>query len=304
MSHPAISVVVPLYNHERYIAAALDSVLRQSLPAAEIIVVDDGSTDGSAAVAQRYAEQNPQIRLSRHPNQGAHSAINTGVGMARGEYVAILNSDDVYASDRLRECAKVLVANPDVAAVATALEFVDDDGTAVANPWYEQAKAFYGEIGDLGLALADGNFIMTTSNLVLRRSVFAEVGGFHGLRYAHDLDFLLRLIIAGKGIHLVDRALLHYRLHATNTIKEDHRNVRAEWASAVSCFAHKLFARRPPTPETWEYYRRLLRIAERHQLTTMIFMFLAFFQTLPPGEATSDAFLHHPEFQRHIMDIA
>jgi len=304
MSHPVISVVVPLYNHERYIAAALESVLCQSEPAAEIIVIDDGSTDGSTAVAQRYAERNPQIRLSRHPNQGAHSAINTGVDMAGGEYVAILNSDDVYTPDRLRECAAVLTASKEIAAVASALEFVDDNGGAMRYTWYEQARDFYREVGDLGLALANGNFIMTTSNLMVRRSVFAEVGRFLGLRYAHDLDFLLRLITAGKSIHVLEGAQLYYRLHAANTIKEDHRNVRAEWASAVSCFARNLFARRQPMQETWEYYRSLLKIAERHQLTPMIFMFFAFLETLPPGEANSEAFLHYPEFRRQIMEIA
>lgn len=304
MSHPAISVVVPLYNHERYIAAALESVLSQSLPAAEIIVVDDGSTDGSATIVQRYAERNPQIRLSRHSNQGAHSALNAGIGMANGEYVAILNSDDIYAPDRLRECADILTVHRDIAAIASALQFIDDDGRPVGNPWYQQARAFYEEVGDLGLALANGNFIMTTSNLVLRRSVFSQVGEFHGLRYAHDLDFLLRLIVAGERIHLMDRALLHYRLHAANTIKEDHRNVRAEWASAMSCFAHSLFSRRAAAPETWQYYRGLLRIAERHQLTPMVFMFLAFLETLPSEDARSDAFLRHPEFRRQILELA
>lgn len=301
---PAISVVVPLYNHERYIAAALESVLCQSLPAAEIIVIDDGSTDASAAVVERYAERHANIRLSRHPNRGAHSAINAGIGMARGEYVAILNSDDIYTSDRLRECAEILTHRDDIAAAASGLEFIDDDGGTVHNPWYEQAHAFYKEIADLGLALANGNFIMSTSNLVLRRSVFAEIGTFHGLRYAHDLDFLLRLVVAGARIHLIDRPLLRYRLHATNTIKENHRNVRVEWASAVSCFAYALFARRAPAPETWEYYRRLLRITERHQLTPMVFLFLGFFRTLPPNEVTADAFLRHPEFHRHVMEIA
>ena len=304
MSHPSVSVVVPLYNHEKYLAVALDSVLDQSLPATEIIVVDDASTDGSAAIAQRYAERNPQIRLLRqHPNQGAHCAINTGIHMADGEYVAILNSDDAYVADRLRECAEVLTARQDIAAVATDLEFVNDRGTLVRNVWYEKARAFHRETGDLALALANGNFIMTTSNLVLRRSVFAEVGEFRGLRYAHDLDFLLRLLLAGKHIHLIERPLARYRLHATNTIKENDLKVRAEWASVVAYFAYSLFARRPAVRETWDYYRRLLQIAERHQLTKMIFMFLAFFQTLPPGEATSEAFLHHPEFQRHIMEI-
>ena len=304
MSRPSVSVVVPLYNHEKYIAAALDSVLCQSLPAAEIIVVDDGSTDGSAAIVERYARSHQQIRLWRHPNQGAHYTINTGIHLASGQYVAILNSDDAYAPHRLRECAGILAAQHDVTAVATGLEFMDDGGRPLRNAWYEGARAFYEEAGDLALALANGNFIMTTSNLVLCRSVFAEAGYFSGLRYAHDLDFLLRLLLTGKRIHLIDRPLMRYRLHAANTIKEDGLKVRAEWASVVAYFAYSLFSRRPVAAETWLYYQRLLQVAERHQLTKLIFMFLGFFQTLPPGEASSEAFLRHPEFRQRIMEIA
>jgi glycosyltransferase involved in cell wall biosynthesis len=304
MTPPTISVIVPLYNHERYIAEALDSVLRQSLRSDEIIVVDDGSTDSSARLVQQYADANPVVSLRRQPNQGAHHAINTGVSQARGDIVAILNSDDAYAPQRLHECVRVLCEHEDVAAVATGLDFMDDAGAAMDNPWYKGARAYYDEVRDLGIALANGNFIMTTSNLVLRRSVVVELGGFKALRYAHDLDFLLRLLVAGKHIHLIDRPLLRYRLHAHNTIKEDHRKVRAEWASALACFAHQVAIRGVSSAGSWQYLRLLLSVAERHQLTALLFMFLAFFATLPEGEISSDAFFQHDEFRRQIIELA
>jgi glycosyltransferase involved in cell wall biosynthesis len=304
MSLPTVSVVVPLYNHERYVSAALESVFRQSLQPEEIIVVDDGSTDRSAAVVEACARGNPRVQLHRQDNRGAHDAINRGIAHSRGEIIAILNSDDAYAPDRLRACVELLARHQDFAAVATALSFMDDDGRPVRNAWYEAARAYYDNVRELGLALANGNFIMTTSNLVVRRSVLAELKGFKALRYAHDLDFLLRLVVAQKGIHLLERPLVHYRMHASNTIIEDHRKVRAEWASVMASFAHELFARREPGPETWQYYRALLDIAERHQLTRLIFMFLAFFATLPPGAAGADAFIHDSEFRRHILELA
>lgn len=304
MTFPTVSVIVPLYNHEGYIAAALDSVFRQSLRPDEVVVVDDGSTDSSPHLVQQYAEANPIVRLQRQSNQGAHHAINTGMSEARGDIVAILNSDDAYAPERLHECVRVLNEHDDVAAVATALDFMDDTGRAIRNPWYETARAYYHQVQDLGIALANGNFIMTTSNLVLRRSAVVELGGFKALRYAHDLDFLLRLLVAGKNIHLIDRPLLRYRLHAHNTIKEDHRKVRAEWASAVASFAYQVSKRRSPSADTWQYFRLLLSIAERHQLTPLIFMFLAFFATLPEDQVSSDAFFQHDEFRRHIIELA
>jgi glycosyltransferase involved in cell wall biosynthesis len=304
MTLPTLSVIVPLYNHQSYITAALDSVFRQSLRPDEVVVVDDGSTDSSARLVQQYAEAHPIVRLRRQSNQGAHHAINTGMSEARGDILAILNSDDTYAPERLQESVRVLSEQEHVAAVATALDFMDETGRAIRNPWYETARRYYDEVQDLGVALANGNFIMTTSNLVLRRSAVTELGGFKALRYAHDLDFLLRLLVAGKNIHLIERPLLRYRLHKHNTIKEDHRKVRAEWASAVACFAYHVSKRSGPSAGTWEYLRRLLGVAERHQLTALIFMFLAFFASLPEDQVSSDAFYQHDEFRRQIIELA
>ena len=304
MAHPTVSVVVPLYNHERYITAALDSVLRQSLRPDEVVVVDDGSTDGSGQLVAKYAAATPGVRLYRQSNRGAHHAINQGIREARGDIITILNSDDAYAPERLYQCVRVLREHDEVAAVATALEFMDDEGHAIRNPWYEGARRYYDEVGDLGVALANGNFVMTTSNLVLRRSVAMELQGFKALRYAHDLDFLLRLVAAGKPIHLLDAPLLRDRLHARNTIKEDHGKVRAEWASAVACYAWKLCRRRGPGGDTWQNVRSLLSVAERHQLTGLMLMFLTFFATLPEDQVSSDAFYEHDEFRRHIVELA
>ena len=102
-----VSVVIPLYNHECYVAQALESVIEQSAKPLEIIVIDDGSSDGSALVVQEIARRYPEIVFWSHPNQGAHYTINAGIKRAKGEYIAILNSDDVYHPDRLEECIAI-----------------------------------------------------------------------------------------------------------------------------------------------------------------------------------------------------
>lgn len=300
----SVSVVVPLYNHAAYIAATLDSVVSQTLLPQEIIVVDDGSRDSSAAIVRRYSESNERIMLWQQPNQGAHQTLNAGVHLSRSEYVAILNSDDTYHPERLQQCITYLATHPEAAAVATGLEFMDDNGNELRNPWYEEARAFYRQVGDMALALANGNFIMTTSNLVIRRSVFSEVGYFCSLRYAHDLDFFLRLLLAGKHIHMLERPLLRYRFHANNTIKENAVKVRAEWAAVVSFFAYCLIAQGIEGSEGWRYYRKLLEIVERHQLGRLVLIFQAYLSNLPPGRASSDAFLSDPVFLRTVLDAA
>ena len=257
-----ISVVVPLYNHERYIEQTLQSVLSQTMPAHEIIVIDDGSTDGSAARVDRLRERHPQIALWSRENGGAHSAINAGIERATGDLVAILNSDDIYHPDRLAIMLRELdgASRPD--AVATALDFIDGDGRAIRNSWYEEGVAFYRRTQDLALTLINGNFLMTTSNLLLRRSLFDEIGGFSPLRYAHDLDFFLRLIARGKTIRLIRQPLLSYRQHPANTIKESALKVKAETAAAVAFFLNQLWHPADRRSTDWDQAGDLLAVLD------------------------------------------
>ena len=296
-----LSVVIPLYNHEHYIEQAVASLLNQSVPAGEIIIIDDGSTDRSGEVVERLRVVRPEIQIHTQPNQGAHAAINRGVALATGRFVAILNSDDVYHPDRLRQCLAVLEKEQAVSAVATGLSFIDERGSAVNNPWFEQARSFYDRIGDLSLALVNGNFFMTTSNLVVRRALFSEIGFFSALRYAHDLDFFLRLLAHGREVYLLDEPLLSYRLHAGNTIREDARKVKVEWAAATAFFLHSIW--RNGTPRDWSYFERFTGITDRHGLTTPVLAFLTFFERHGPAGLACDSYLKDREFCEFIQRL-
>ncbi len=293
-----LSVVIPLYNHERYIEQALASLFNQSVPPREIIIINDGSTDRSVEVVERLRVDRPEIQLHTQPNQGAHAAINRGVAMARGKFVAILNSDDVYHPDRLQWCLTVLDKEEAVSAVATSLSFINERGTAVKNPWFEQARGFYDRIGDLSLALVNGNFFMTTSNLVVRRAVFGEIGFFSTLRYAHDLDFFLRLLAHGKQVRLLDQPLLSYRLHPHNTIREDARKVKVEWAAASAFFLYSVW--RDSALRDWNYFEQFTEIANRHDLTATVLAFLVFFERHGPTGLACDSYLKDREFCEFI----
>jgi glycosyltransferase involved in cell wall biosynthesis len=269
--HPAdISVVIPVYNHEPYVGAAIESLLAQTVTPREVICIDDGSTDGSASRVEALARRSPIIRFRSRPNQGAHRTLNEAIEAAQGAYVAILNSDDVYHRTRLARCLSVLEADPAISAVATEIDFIDGAGKAVKNAWYDKARAFYRNEGDLGLALVNGNFLMTTSNLVVRRTLFAEVGGFANLRYAHDLDFLLRLVAHGKRITILRAPLLSYRVHSSNTISESHIKVRLEWAAATAAFARRLAACGGDRGGQGSYLGRVMQVAKRHDLLQFV----------------------------------
>ena len=295
---PTISVVIPLYNHEKYIRQAVESILNQESGPCEIIIVNDGSTDGSEQVMTDICRSHPDMVFWSQPNQGAHQSINTGIRRATGDVVAILNSDDSYHPQRLERCAEVLAVSADIAAVTTGLNFMDAKGKKVKNRWYERSRSFFDKEGDLPLALMNGNFFMTTSNIVIRRSVFDEIGYFASLRYVHDLDFFLRLLVQGKTIHMIDEPLLTYRMHSRNTILEEHANVRAEWAFA--CTRFMITARRLPASRQkgWAYVERFNQIMEMHSLNGLVNLFLFYFMGREVGYIDDD-----PDFLKLIHPV-
>jgi glycosyltransferase involved in cell wall biosynthesis len=298
-----ISTVIPLYNHAMYIEDAIESVFDQSAKPFEIIVVDDGSTDDSEAIMRKLCTIHPEIIFWSQPNQGAHYTINAGIHRARGEVVSILNSDDTYHPARFEECLKVFDSSTTVSAVVTGLSFIDEAGNQRRNPWYEDSKAFYEKIGDLSLALINGNFFMTTSNLMIRRSVFKEIGYFSALRYTHDLDFFLRLLAHDKQIYLLDKPLLNYRIHQASTIREDHSKVRVEWAGVTAFFLDRIWKNPDSKMRNWGYLQKLIEITDRHNLTRSLVFFLAHIAKSGLTSLECEPVLGDDEFHQLILKV-
>ncbi len=261
-----VSVVIPLFNHQAFVADAIRSIVEQGPLVREIIVVDDGSTDGSAALAQALATADDRIVTWSQPNRGAHRAIEAGIARSTGDIVSILNSDDSYEPGRLKAIVAAFSRDPDAAMVTTGVTTIDAGGRPQPNPWYDEAVAFHQRCGDLGTALLNGNLFVTTSNYAFRRSLVDRIGRFAPLRYAHDLDFALRVLAERNRIVRLDEPLLRYRTHATNTISEDHANVRVEWALAAGAYLARRFADSAPDGTEWRRRRVLLETLERHRI--------------------------------------
>jgi glycosyltransferase involved in cell wall biosynthesis len=294
-----VSVVVPIYNHAPYVTQAVRSALDQGPSLREVVAVDDGSTDGSAEALRAAWSDDPRLVLWSQPNRGAHATIHAGLLRTTGDVLAILNSDDVYAPGRLDRLLGALQADPTADLAASGITFIDGAGAPVANDWYAAALDFLNQETDLALALINGNFLMSTSNLVFRRSLLQRIGLFAPLRYTHDLEFLLRALARGRRFALLlEEKLLCYRMHAGNTIKEEHGGVRMEWAAAAAGYLDALLHRAEPV--TWDQLTTLERVLERHALARGVHLCLAWLRRDPSGLASGEM-LRDPAFRRALQ---
>lgn len=218
-----IAVIIPVYNHAKFVGEALESVLAQTRPPDRILVIDDGSKDDSLAVCQAFADRGVQAR--GRENRGAHNTINELVQWAANEgcdWVNILNSDDRFLPRKLEACLALAEANPAKQVISGRLEVIDEQG-AIMPPDAKRARWFYGaqslteaDRSNVAELLGKANFIATTSN-VFARTDYLLANPFRPYRFNHDYYFL-----AGAAwrdvIGLVPEVLMQYRVHGNNTI--------------------------------------------------------------------------------------
>lgn len=214
MKDPLVSVVIPAYDAERFLGEAIESVLAQTYAAVETIVVDDGSSDGTAAIAAAYDE----VTLISQPNSGPSAARNRGFAACSGELVAFHDSDDAMTPDKLAVQVGHLLANPEVGCVLAEQELVVEEGAEL--PFWAEGSRVPTVTPARTAKLADEPDVHTMT-MVLRRSIFEQVGGFdETMRSAEDVDWLLRASEAGVEIARLPAILLRRRVHATSLTQD------------------------------------------------------------------------------------
>lgn len=201
-----ISVIIPAYNAEHYLGEALESVFAQTLAPAEILVVDDGSTDGTTAIAQQFS---PEVILIPQENQGAGGARNLGVERASGEYIAFLDADDLWTDIKLERQLSILVQQSQTEMVfGHVTQFISPDID-------EQLKAT--------IACPDHPFAgYIPGTLFLRRETFLKVGFFETQwKVGEFIDWYAKAIECGLSGTMMPEIVMKRRLHGSNqTIRE------------------------------------------------------------------------------------
>ena len=240
-SRPLVSIVVPSFNHGRFVERALSSVRMQDYPSLELVVVDDGSTDGSPGTIERALRDMPfRAELVARDNRGAHAALNEGLAQARGAYVQFLNSDDMLATTRVSRMVDA-VASAGTSWGFSGIAVVDADDRPLPRTPGSRADALLRAIEDVereetaGLALVAANVAVSSGNIFVERSLAQDLGGFEPLRYNHDWDFCLRALERSEPAFVRD-PLYVYRLHGSNTITESAERARQESHAPVAAF--------------------------------------------------------------------
>lgn len=196
-----MSCIVPAYNAELYLPFALDSILSQTLPPYELIVVDDGSTDGTAGVLESYQGR---VTVLTGPNQGSGPARNRGIAAASGDFLSFLDADDLWLPTKLERQMARFAARPELGVSVT----------MVRNFWipelaYEAerhaGKRFAGPLPGYG-----------GTTLLARADVFATIGDFSTITFAEDTEWFTRVIDAGVEVEMIDEVLVLRRIHQGN----------------------------------------------------------------------------------------
>lgn len=245
MPRPAISVVMSVYNGERFLAPAIESVLAQDFGDFEFLILDDGSTDASPALIQRYAQEDPRIRATLRENRGLVASLNEMIEQASAPIVARMDADDICRADRFAKQVAFLADNPDYGVVGSWTEDIDADG----QPYHLTGKEHPETHEAFLVAIENGWPLLCHPAAMFRRDVVRSVGGYHrAFRHCEDYDLWLRLASVTK-LGSIPERLLRYR-HYESQVSSRHATEQ-QIGAAVSYLAYRERAegRQDPTAE-------------------------------------------------------
>ena len=211
-SGPAVTVVMPVFNGARYIGEAIESILAQSLPDFELLVIDDGSTDTTPEVLRRHAD--PRLRVIRfRENCGIASARNAGIDAAQSQVLAFLDHDDIALSNRLEKQLGFLESHPGIGLVGAAIEMIDEDGAPLRTAQLPKTDS---EIRWLNLL----DCTMRQSSLTLRTDLARRHRYDPQYPSLSDWDFLQRILAETEAVNLPE-VLVRYRSHPVNVSHQE-----------------------------------------------------------------------------------
>ena len=239
----AISVILPVYNAEVYVREAVESILAQSFTDFELIAINDGSTDGSGAILRELAARDARIILIEQPNDGAASARNKGLEMARADLIALMDADDVAMPERFALQHARMVQEPELAVLGSFIRVMDKAGDIIRlgeYPLTPEAAARHLEHNECPVA---------NPAVMMRRDAVLKIGGYrNAFCPAEDYDLWLRMIESGYAMANLPQLLLNYRWHGAN-VSVVHQEAQRR-SAILARLAHRV--RKAGLPDPFE----------------------------------------------------
>lgn len=267
ISSPLVSVIVPSYNYEKFIVQAIESVISQTYLNLELIIIDDLSKDNSVELIENLICQDSikqrfggRVRFIKHEaNRGAHFSINEGINASTGEYISILNADDLYEDNRFKAMMSEMISQKAEFSFSK-INVIDGEGTLVDGTTGEAGKfiAVQNSITSfpsVGWSLIPHNAAISTGNMLFSRDIYDKIGGFRNLKYCHDWDFILNALIITEPL-FIPTTNYSYRLHGNNSYLKLDNVVDKEVKTVLGSFFYKCRTKRVenklcPSPLNW-----------------------------------------------------
>ena len=237
---PLISVILPVCNGEPYLPQAVRSIQHQTLRDFELLIIDDGSTDGSLSYLATAARRDPRISVIANPRKGLVEALNLGLKLARGEFIARMDADDVSAAVRFERQIAFLNANPSISVIGSAVTLIDATGRTIGANDYPTDPA------QVHAALEAMDCVVAHSSVMTRRAVITSLGGYReAFRHAEDYDLWLRVAESYRIGNLSER-LLRYRCHLNSVSQTQQYQQSVATHLALLCARERRSGRRDP----------------------------------------------------------
>jgi len=229
-SGPEVSVVMAVYNERPYLESAVQSILDQTFEDFEFIIVDDGSTDGSGEVLDRFEQNDERIRLVHQENRGLLTSTNRGLDMARGEYIARMDGDDINHPERFERQVAFLEDNPEIGILGTQADKIDADGN-VREDW----KRSLPTSSDIVTWQLLFNICFCHPTIMMRRAVLDELGGYMESPPGLDYELLARAVLKTRLTNLPDTLFKHRRHKGSVSVtgREEYTGKCAEAAATL-----------------------------------------------------------------------
>ena len=208
-NHPLVSIIIPAYNQDRFLSTTIKSALKQTYPYLEVILVDDESTDTTPQIGQRFEKEDSRFHYLKQPNQGPAAARNTGIAHSKGEFIFLLDGDDLMEPELIQQALSIFTQNPNVDIVYTAFHIIDEDSRLVGEIHSETYSP-----QDL-LALLFFRNVIGPGAVMAKRACLLDCPYNEAMRHAEDYELLLRLAHRYR-FYYIDKPLRSYRRHGQN----------------------------------------------------------------------------------------